>query len=208
MAITTSTATPVALYTPYTGITSSQRALSGIPRAQLKSVVNEYSWGVSGAGNEKRLTMTTTLDDSYAYVLVSGFMRVVNDATGDFNYINNVARVQVTASDSDYYYTTMTNHINYNNLQEGIAVTLGSLQVRDAMSNGLEVDEKFYSLDQVENTVIFPFSENAIPSVVVTLEDPTTIQDAHTVDLQLTLIQYDLEQAYHFAVNQASLVRI
>lgn len=207
MGVVTTSVTPTVHYTPYTGLPARVRSGSSIPRAQLKVVAGDTVWPNAGVGNNARLQIAHLLDRDYAYSLSSIFMSIIDFQENHVLAIDNLARVMVTASADDYYETTMTCHPDWSDT--ATATEIGAITWPKATSMGYNGTEKIYSLDKTEDVLIFPFQgSGSIPSIVVRVEDPIIAGNQKELRrFQMTLIQYDLDQAYNYMVNMPNLTR-
>ena len=80
MALITTSASLLKLYTPFTGLSAIERSQSGVARAEL-IYYGDTDWDNPGAGNERLFQIPqTTLPEDFGYVLTDVFISVTTDA--------------------------------------------------------------------------------------------------------------------------------
>tara|TARA_B100001939_G_scaffold46952_1_gene36449 strand:+ start:955 stop:1599 length:645 start_codon:yes stop_codon:yes gene_type:complete len=83
MAITTTNASLLKQYTPFTGLSARERSASGIARAEL-IYYGDTDWDAAGAGNVRLFQVPqTTLPEDFGYVLTDVFISVTTDGSAD-----------------------------------------------------------------------------------------------------------------------------
>ena len=80
MASILTSVTPTQRYTPFTGLDEKSRAASGIARAEDVRRASG-TWAAAGAGNNRAILFSHTLDPDYGYIVMDCFAKF---------YVNNV----------------------------------------------------------------------------------------------------------------------
>ncbi len=203
MALDTTSLTAEVIYNPFTGITARARANSAVPRAEVYAVVNEGTWPATGAGDQRRLRIIHTLDTNYAYVIVGAYLKASGSA---FVNADACAEMVITASSSVYYSTALENFDS--KISDNGTTQIGAVTAERWLNSGYVENIRLLQLREVPAGLIFPFNDtNSIPSINISWYDPTGNQAAATINYNLRLLQFDVDQAYDYIVNQPSLIR-
>ena len=205
MALQTTSLTAEAVYNPFTGLSERARANSAIPRAEVYATVNEGAWPAPGAGNTRRLRIIHTLDTNYAYVVVSCHLKARNNVSS-FVYADTAAELAITASSKVYYSTALE---TYNGTFESTSGTpIGDIPTQNFVNLGDNEQIRLMELKQKQTGMIFPFNDtNSIPSVNLSWYEIVQNGSAYVIDYNLRLLQFDVDQAYNYLVNQPALTR-
>jgi hypothetical protein len=203
MATITTSITAETVYNPFEGVTAARRSNSAIPRAEVYAVVNEGSWPAPGAGNDRRLRIIHTLDTNYAYVVVGAHIKAIST---NYVYADACAELNITASSSVYWSTALTTYKGWT--APSATVTAGGVEVRSMLNTGTAEEVRIMELRQPQNGMIFPFNDtNSIPSVNLSWYEITDNGTAYTIDYNLRLLQFDVDQAYNYLANTPNLIR-
>jgi hypothetical protein len=209
MATITSAATLTKRYNPYTGLSATERAQSGIARAELVFTAKAQTWANAGAGNERVLTATCSLDttSSYGYVLTDAFAFFRDDA---YIAMSAVAKVQISLGSlfsGEQVYTTMSAKPDRQDNTGSTAI--GNIQSW-AYNSGF--DGQFYmsfALDEPKPTLlIYPF-DNVDEASQVAFVFGEEVQNRPDIsyDLYFRFLQYDVDQTYNYVLNSPQLTR-
>ena len=218
MALITTTASLQRQYTPYTGLSASERSASGIARAEVVYYNVNDDFPAAGAGNLREYeTGQISLPTDFGYVLTDAFVKV--EASGGATIgtemianfrifpggilgpqINTVLRAQPSAQS----FTTTTpigdtpaNAYNTNYPQFG---STGAIT---------------YVLEDKPTAVIYPFGSEQYTSAPNPAsiwqfqigEQAEGLSQAYRVTSYIRFLQYDIDQSYTYVLQSPQLTR-
>lgn len=188
MALISTNFTPVVQYFPYTGIADVARTeRSAIPRAEIVFAQIDGAVTISGVGDTQRINVNMNLPRNYAYALVD-------------------ANIAVTGVDALQWATTVAMAV-FNDLA-AVTQKVHLQGVSNGLLNTGADSRKSYTFATLTKQIIKPLVGSASSVFAqVQLSNNTTDQTAMEVDFFFRWFQFDIDQALHFAVNQAILVR-
>ena len=215
MALITTSASLLKLYTPFTGLSALERSQSGIARAEL-IYYGDTDWDGPGSGNNRLFQVPqTTLPEDFGYVLTDAFVSVTTDATADI-FVEAVGQLRLFPGG------VLGPEINLSLVsnpgrQDGVGNTaIGSIQADKY--NGL-----FPSLRGLKNTMNFELSKNFKGMIYpfnggTYSTDPKSTFDLglgeqlvngpdYTVRSYIRFLQYDIDQSYNYVVQSPTLTR-
>ncbi len=211
MALVTTTVTPELRLTPFTGISEVQRERSGIARAE--AVYSSYGlWPATGAGDNRSISFSWTLDPDYGYVLMEssavfiknlahnkmeavGCMEISTDLGPGasqkesqwYPYVNQAAR-------QDYTATTAIGSLPADTYNSQFPVTgTNSLMVFNLVPKPTALLYPFPGVNNID--IVSMFSEEPVQEVVMAYR------------FYARFLQYDIVQGYNYVVNSPALMR-
>ena len=215
MALITTSASLLKQYTPFTGLSASERAASGIARAEL-IYYGDTDWDQPGAGNNRLFQVPqTTLPEDFGYVLTDVFIAVTTDGV---DYVSTEMQGQMRL----YPGGVLGPEINLTlsalpSRQDGSGTTgVGSIaanafntQFPSLRGNKGNIN---YSLDRNYSGVIYPFNASSYTN------DPKSTFDVgigeekvnganYTVRSFIRFLQYDIDQSYNYVLQSPQLTR-
>ncbi len=193
MAVIETNLTPTPMIFPWRGITDISRERSEVPRAEIRwSEVNTDITDGAAADNQG-MSIAATLPANFAYVILDLFASITQTVAGASNSWDQQAFMSVNDDNSGVA-------DSYN-----IPVSLASPGITSDNS-GNQREVVCYVASQLPRIVILP-REGATASISSIFINPTVNEADFTVRYFLRVAQYDVTQAYHWAVNTPTLTR-
>jgi hypothetical protein len=207
--------TPTAKRVSFTGGTDAQRLIQGAARGEERYFESTASnWPASGAGDNRSLAVTISLDRDYSWVITDLSAVFMKIGEGDTLRMDAVAMVEIALPVPGGYEYTYTNMTAAPSRQSSSAVTpVGDIPADKYNSQHPLVDSstltsmtfvapalptyQLYPFDNTNNTVDFTciFSEAVNEQV------------AYTCRFAARFIQYDISQGYDWRVQSPLLTR-
>ena len=217
MAVTVTTGSLKKLYTPFTGLSATERSRSGIARAELVYYNVNDSWGTPGVGNQ-RLYQTGILDlpKDFGYVLTDAFCKV--QASGNLNlsasslltlYPGGILGPQIN----------VTLDASPDRQDSSGSTAIGSIPANryntvkpiDSSNDGVMV----FNLTNKPTSVLYPFNSSAYTTASnpasswswVLGEEIEGSGNAYDVSCYFRFLQYDIDQSYNYPIQSPQLTR-
>lgn len=215
MALITTNASLKKLYTPFTGVSATERSRSGIARAELV-YYGDTDWDTPGAGNNRTWQVPqTTLPEDFGYVLTDAFISVTTDAADEL-FTEAVGQFRIYPGGVLGPEINLT-LMSYPSRQDSSGTTaIGSIQA--SKYNGI-----YPSLRGNKNTmnwelardfkgVIYPFNgqsytNDAKSTFDVGLSEQYVNGPNYTVRSYIRFLQYDIDQSYNYVIQSPQLTR-
>lgn len=173
---------------PYAGITDLARDISDVPRREVRFAVIDGAIAAGGAGNTQTLRVNCLPEPNFAYVIIEAFANI--DIVGTNNF-----QAEAVYSITDDRADIARTYFWFNQMSGTAAVSAGG------------VKSKIYRAAQVPQLTVTPAAEGDGMQLQFTFTNFVENDNAYTYDFFCRLLQYDIEQANHFAVNSPSPVR-
>jgi hypothetical protein len=215
MALITTNASLLKQYTPFTGLSASERAASGIARAEL-IYYGDTDWNGPGTGNNRLFQVPqTTLPEDFGYVLTDAFISVTTDLPG---YVSTEMTGQFRLFPGGVLGPEINLSLvaNPSRMTDNAATAVGSIAANAFNTQypslrGLKGNIN-YALDKNFSGVIYPFNASSYTT------DPKSIFDVgigeetsngpdYTVRSFIRFLQYDIDQSYNYVIQSPQLVR-
>lgn len=188
--MTTTNITPVAVPFPYSGMPDIMGQLTGVPRGEVSFFVDNVEVPLTTGGNDQRYNINCILPQGYAYVLRELFMLIHGTNSGNWSDVA-IANLQ----DAE------TNSLR-DNLMPFEMFTNGLLETGSAT-----FARKAYTACQVPKQVLYPAAPQEGIKLEIINANTTVDQAVCNVQFNARFLQFDVEQANHFAVNFPAPVR-
>lgn len=160
---------------------------SAIPKSEVVFSGVGEDVTLSGAGDTQRCSINMSLPVNFAYALVDADMTLIGTDAAQWN---GTAGLQIQNNNAS---PSQINHVQ--GISNGVIVE-GARRTWGFNSPGFPKQ----IISPIVNSASFIFAQALV-------ENNTAEQVAMTCDFYFRWFQYDIEQAHHFAVNQALLVR-
>ncbi len=218
MATIVTTGSVIRQYNPFTGLSATERAQSGIARAEVVYYNVNDTWSAAGTGNNRAYqTGLTDLPKDFGYVLTDCYLKVKRDASASLNleaagvmeiYPGGVLGPQINLQ-----------LVNHPARQD----TTGSTAIGSVPANayntifpshtGNDVTMLF-ELSSKPAALLYPFGSssytttpNPATSFNLSISEGTSNDAAVDVSLYLRFLQYDIDQSYNYVVQSPQLTR-
>lgn len=217
MALINTTITPTLWQQNLVGPGDNAREQSSIPRAQMV-YGKTFDWPSGGAGNDRQLSIDIDLPTDYAYFLTDATLYVNQSAANAKMTAQSVGYLQQISdtgpgSDSVLYYQMFSRPA-----QAGVgistSVTAGGVEIgynqpMTSTDTGDNLNQaKVYNLVDRPKSLMFPYQDTRFGSAIrIRLWDSVDGAVAYTGNVSVTLLQYDITQAYNANVHTAALTR-
>ena len=218
MALVTTTGSVQRLYTPFTGLSATERAASGIARAEIVYYNVNDSWPTPGVGNN-RLYQTGQIDlpKDFGYVLTDA--RIMLKDPG-----SQVVRAEAAAHYQLFPGGILGPQINglldsYPSRQQGG----GTTPIGDLPADGYNTTYPsasgndgviIYELHNKPTAVLYPFNSSSYTSAAnpasvfnFTVSEQVSAQPEYEVSLYIRFLQYDIDQSYNYVLQSPQLTR-
>lgn len=186
MARITSTFTPEPDVFPYAGMAEAQADKLNIVRAELRFQINGDAITISGAGDDQEAVIDVNLPRNFAYVHLESHIGII-------------------CTDS-----TQWESVAWGGLQNGRGgMTRDWIAPIEHFSNGATTfgGRRIWTAQAQVKSVILPASPGENGEWQFRVGNPTLDQAAGTMFALIRFLQFDVEQAHHFAVNNPMPVR-
>lgn len=186
MATTATPFTPEPQRFAYVGI-GSQSVDNPIPQAEVIFALFNQVVTAAAAGEDQNFSITCNLPKGYGYILSSVSLGLSENEAGDLANWNSDLRARLTAGDNLWRATPL--------------FTASALYLRTAVLKG-----RSFQIPDPPNKIILSIGDNqatfAAESWTATID-----QGSLAIDFLAKFLQFDLRQAYHWAVNTPWPVR-
>lgn len=183
MATVTTTITPTQTPFPFSGYTEPISDYSGVARGEIR-FSGSATVAAPGAGNNQQVTATISPDPDYAWVLHDLVFTIAAN-TGSAVAFPDAVQAYVTDG--------------------GTAATRSMFFSMEMVSHGLAFHNalpyKIYSLQDTYHGVVLSPYPASTPALQVRTYNTTANDVAYTAAVDGRIIQYDISQAHHLAVN-------
>ena len=214
MALVTSFVNPELRYNPFTGIPELERQKSGIPRAEVIYSKRNATWSAPGAGNNRQLVASMSLDTSsnYGYVLMDCFASIRDGAAlfvgakaqvsiypgGD--YFNGDRIVTALVSDPDRADSSTGGQIG------SLAYRNYNSSFTDTSGNNFEMN--FRLVEPKPTGIIYPYESPQSSSLVTVVFGEEVVNGGdYSYDFYMRFLQFDVSQSYNYVPNTPQLMR-
>lgn len=190
MAIVTTTLDAKQYFFPYAGYVDADVAVSPIPRGEIRvHTLTPDSIPAPGAGNNQVLTISETLPANFAYVLMDFNLEVFTGTAGTFNF---PAQGDCRLTDS---------------LTQGTSKVFAPMGLTSEgvgfRSNGVE--SRVYRLvERYKGTVVPQTTQGQLFGA---LYNSTANDVSYSAILSARFLQYDVDQANYYGINNAIATR-
>ena len=215
MALITTNASLIRQYTPFTGLSATERSQSGIARAELV-YYGGVDWNGPGAGNDRLIQVPqTTLPEDFGYVLTDVFVSVKDDV-GAYVAAEGVGQMRLFPGGILGPMINLT--LRSNDSKMGINPTT---PIGDVPSN--QFNTLFpsiygsrgvvnYTLDKNFTGLIYPYGGKAYsddPKSTFDLALGEQLQNGldYIVYFYIRFLQYDIDQSYNYVIQSPQLTR-
>ena len=217
MAVIQTTANLKRLYTPFTGLSATERAASGIARAELVYYNVNDSWGAPGTNNS-RIYQTGFIDlpNDFGYVLTDAFCRIQSSNARVLCNATSLLRVFPGGSLGPQINLTLTSD---GDRQDEVASTpigdipadkYNALRPVDNVNDGAMV----HSLRVKPTSIIYPFNSSTYTTAVNPASQWEWVMSeqylngaAYDVSVYFRFLQYDIDQSYNYVIQSPQLTR-
>ena len=215
MALITTNASLLKLYTPFTGMSASERSASGIARAELV-YYGDTDWDAPGSGNERLWQVPqTTLPEDFGYVLTDAFISVTTDARVE---LRAEAAGQMRLFPGGVLGPEINLTLETIPSRQGSAgnTAIGSIaaDLYNAIFPSLRGEKSTmnYQLSKDFKGVIYPFNGQSYSSDPKSTFDVGIAENhangaASTVRAYIRFLQYDIDQSYNYVIQSPTLTR-
>ena len=210
MAIVQTDLTLVRKYIPYTGLTQSERAQSGIVRAEFQYYVLNASVPATGAGDSRLVKASLTLPGGYGYTIADAYVDLTQ--SGDNPSFEALAHLQVQpagvlgpniiipmespASRQDFSGTTPIGDVPAFTYNANFPTWRGNY------------GSQTYVLRDKPTVLLYDYEDGKADSLVAwSVGEQVQQQPATDVNLFLRFLQYDVDQSYNYVINTPQLTR-
>jgi len=216
MALITTTGSVNRLYTPFTGLSATERAASGIARAEVVYYNVKDDWPASGAGNERLYqTGNITLPADFGYVVTDAYMLIEDQGSSR-------VKAEATAQLRIYPGGVLGPQINtvlhsLPGRQAATSTAVGSLDSGDYNTIYPSIDgadgQMVYTLASKPSSLIYGFNSESYTTgsgdSVFNLAVGEQDQDEpdYKVTLYIRFLQYDIDQSYNYVLQSPQLTR-
>lgn len=213
MATIVSFINPEERYNPFTGIPELERQRSGIPRAEVIFSKRNDDWAAAGAGNNRQLVASMSLDtaSNFGYVLMDCFARFRDD--GQIR-MSAVASVNIYPGgdyfNGDVITTNLVSNPDRTNAQNATAI--GSIEYKEYntgfVDTGLGYAMNFKLAEPKPTGIIYPYESPGSSSLVeIVFGEEFQNAGALKYDFYCRFLQFDVSQSYNYVVNTPQLMR-
>lgn len=188
MAVTTTNFDPPGIPFPYSGLDTLGGDESPHPFTELRFNVLAGAVPVEAGGNTQRADITVTLPRNFAYTLM------------DIHYSMTGADGADWDAGVDCWFTDGTSSTGPANLRTFIAII-------PAWSEQIAGNLRAFRFDTTKMGVIIPGSPDSTPQFRTIHQNLNINGSLMTVQFHMRVLQFNLEQAYYFAVNSPTPTR-
>ena len=215
MALITTSASLIKQYTPFTGLSASERSASGIARAELV-YYGDTDWNAPGAGNTRLWQVPqTTLPEDFGYVLTDAFISVTTDGAADID-VEAAGQLRLFPGGVLGPEINLT-LISYPSRQDFSGTTaIGTVAANryNGMTPSLRGNNSVMNFELASNFkgTIYPFngqqySNDAKSTFDVGLSEQFVNGPDYTVRSYIRFLQYDIDQSYNYVIQSPTLTR-
>lgn len=181
--------TPTASYFPFAGKGALTRDRSDVPRAEVRFLENGAAVTLSGAGDDQRISVICDLPINFAYVISELHLKLSSVVNGVTVTWQDVASASFRDGGSPQQ------RIPFEGSSTGVS--------------GPTQDQKANRIYQFNNLplVIWKMAPGAMGNLQLTCHNINEEEPAVTMDFYARFLQFDLEQAIHYAPNVPTLTR-
>ena len=211
MALVTTTVSPDIRITPFTGLSETIRERSGIARAEV--VYSSYGlWPASGAGDNRSISYTFSLDPAYGYVLMDSSVAFIVTAGGMM--LSSAGALEITTDsgpggsqkESQWY-----PYVNRPGRQNFAGTTpIGDITAYDynpqypvTGSNAVMI----FALDPKPTALLYPFPGVDSIDFTAMFSERAYEQPQYAYRFYTRFLQYDITQGYNYVVNSPLMTR-
>lgn len=214
MAIVHTVLNPLPRHTPFTGGTDEDRLLRGAARGVTSYFESTASnWPATGAGDERSLSLSISLDRDYAYVMTdcsASFIKL-HDSTIKMGASAFMEISIPVPGGRDYAYAPM---VSYPDRQDTSGTTaIGSISANHYNAQWPIIDVATPSImvfqaEDIPKYMLYPFDQtNNTVNINCVFSEGVQQQSALTCRFAARFVQYDISQAYDWRVQSPTLTR-
>ena len=218
MALVTTTGSVQRLYTPFTGLSATERAASGIARAEVVYYNVNDNWPATGAG-DNRLYQTgqITLPKDFGYVLTDARILVSIDNVGDLGF-EALGQYQLFPGGVLGPQINGVLHSDPGRQNADRTTPIGDMTASSFNtifpSIGGEKGQMVFELRDKPTALIYPFSSETYTTASnpgslfnFSLSENARQLPAANVSCYIRFLQYDIDQSYNYVVQSPQLTR-
>ena len=214
MAVIHTILSPTPRHTPFTGGTDSERLRRGSARGVTTYFDSTASnWPATGAGDNRSLSFSISLDRDYAYVMTDLSVAFIMPSAVAMS-IEAIGFCEIgipVPGGKDYAYSPI---LNYPSRQDNVGYTdIGTIDANKYNSQYPIIDVAtpcimVFQAENIPNYMLYPFdnTNNTVDINCVFSEDRSQ-QPAISARFAARFIQYDISQAYDWRVQSPALTR-
>jgi hypothetical protein len=217
MTLVATVITPTLWQQNLTGPSDNARENTAVPRAVMV-YGSAFDWPGPGSGNDRQLSINIALPKDYAYFLTDATLSISQEATSGYMYAQSVAYLDQISDTGPGASSVLRYQMVSYPAQAGPGLTSTSTQgdtrIRDNQPITLSdsTDDlhqiKVYNLVDKPKSLMYPYQDTRFGSEVrIRLWDNVDAGGDYTGSLGVTLLQYDINQAYSAGVHNAVLTR-
>lgn len=214
MGLVTTNASLSKQYNPFTGLSASERAASGIARAEL-IYYGESDWDNPGANHRLWQVPQTTLPEGFGYALTDVFISVTTDAATECN-IEAVGQVRLYPGGilGPEINLTLVSHPSRQDIFGTTPIGNIAAATYNAQFPSLRGEKNVinFELSRDYKGILYPFNAKAYTT------DPKSTFDVglselfnngpnYTVRSYIRFLQYDIDQSYNYVIQSPQLTR-
>lgn len=200
------------------GPSDNAREQTSVPRAVMV-YGSSFSWPAPGGGNDRQLSINIELPKDYAYFLMDATLSISQVATSGFMYAQSVGYLDQISDTSPgassvLRYQLVSHPAQSDVGSSGVSITQGGAEIRTnypitTSDAGDAVHQiKVYNLVDKPKSLMYPYKDTRFRSEVrMRLWDNVDGGIDYTGSVGVTLLQYDVNQAYSAGVHNALLTR-
>ena len=215
MALITTNASLLKQYTPFTGLSASERSASGIARAELV-YYGDTDWDAPGTGNNRLWQVPqTTLPEDFGYVLTDAFISVTSDGVTPIA-MEAVGQIRLFPGGvlGPEINLTLVSHPSRQDNVGSTAIGSIAAQIYNAQYPSLRGEKSTinFELSRDFKGFIYPFNAQSYTTdpkstFDVGLSEEKTAGDNYTVRSYIRFLQYDIDQSYNYVLQSPQLTR-
>lgn len=218
MALITTTGSIKRLYTPFTGLSATERAQSGIARGEVVYYCVNEDWPGPGSGN-RRLFQTgeITLPKDFGYVVTDAFLQVKDEGSNTVA-AGAIAELRILPGGvlGPQINTILESKGDRQDLNAGTAI--GSIPANTYNSTYPSISGEdavmTYVLRDKPTSIIYPYNSQSYTTVAnpgssfnLAVGESQTNGTAYKVNCYIRFIQYDIDQSYNYPIQSPQLTR-
>jgi len=214
MAVIHTIISPTPTHTPFTGGSDQERLTRGAARGVTTYFDSTASnWPATGAGDNRSLSISISLDRDYAYVMTdcsAAFLKI-NTSQNSMGAVGFMEIGIPVPGGTDYAYSPMISHADRQDSAGSTAIS--GIQARDYNVQYPIIDASTPSImvfqaEDIPRYMLYPFDNtNNTVDINCVFSEAAEQEAAQTVRFAARFIQYDISQAYDWRVQSPTLTR-
>jgi len=211
MALVTTSVTPSVRVTPFTGISEVQREKSGIARSEV--VHSAYGiWPATGAGDNRGLIFSWTLNPDYGYVLMDcncGFIsstELIEMDASAFLQIETDTGPGATQVERQYYglHAYPSRQDNSGNTAIG---SISAHHYNTQIPAGTDTGAMIFNMPVKPTALLYPFPGIDSIDCAVVFGEQALQEPSLGYRFYCRFLEYDIVQGYNYVVNSPIMTR-